>query len=196
MTALRVRLRNGLCFGMVAVAFLMFVPHALAQTPTLAPINDSVTFLKAQVTKVVSSEIKEIAGTPTPENYQTIQAEIVEGPETGKVVTVDNDYLMMKVGDVFYLRHEVNVSENVDVYSVGEPYRIPTIEFFVGLFLVCLFVFGGKQGIRGLCALVASFFFIWYLLLPGILMGYSPILISVGISGLVVRRGLLCNSRI
>lgn len=107
----------------------------------------------------------------------------------GQMVTVDNDFLLMQVGDEFYLRHEVNTLDGTDYYSVDEPYRIPVLEFFVGLFVVCLFVFGGKQGMRGLLSLIASLFFIGFLLLPGILAGYSPVLISMGVSALIIVLG-------
>lgn len=171
------------------VAFLLagaLLP-ALAFAQTAQP--DTITFLKAKVVDVVSSEVKQIPGTETAENYQTIKAEILEGPQTGQVVTLDNDFLLMSVGDEFYLRHDVNPLDGTDYYSVDEPYRIPVLEFFVALFIVCLFVFGGKQGIRGLISLIASLLFIGYVLLPGILAGYSPVLVSMGVSALIIILG-------
>ncbi len=170
---------------LAGILFAIAAPSAHAQTP----VPDTVTYLKAKVVQVVSAEVKQIPGTATPENYQTIKAQILEGDETGQIKEVDNDFLSMKVGDEFYLRHEVNTLDGTDYYSVGEPYRIPTLEFFVGLFLVCLFIFGGRQGIRGLLALLVSLFFIGYLLLPGILAGYSPVLVSMGVSSLIIIVG-------
>jgi len=55
----------------------------------------------------------------------------------------------MTVGEVFYLMHTINSAEGKDVFAVSEPYRLPVVEFFVGLFVLCLFFFGGKQGVRG-----------------------------------------------
>lgn len=157
--------------------------------PTSDGLNDVITYVKAQVTEVLSQTIKEIPGTDTSSPYQTINAKLLDGPYKGQVIQVDNDYLQMRVGDVFYFRHTVNTSEGLDTYAVSDPYRLPVLEFLIGLFLVCLFIFGGKQGLRGLLALIASFFFIGYLLLPGILHGYSPILLSVGISSLIIILG-------
>jgi uncharacterized membrane protein len=152
-------------------------------------LNDVVTYVKAQVLSVGSTTIKEIPGTDTTSPYQTIKAKLLEGAGIGQVIQVDNDYLMMKPGDVFYFRHTVNTSEGIDFYSVSDPYRLPVLEFLIGLFVVFLFIIGGKQGIRGLLALIASFFFIGYLLLPGILHGYSPILVAVGVSSLIIILG-------
>ena len=152
-------------------------------------LNDVITYVKAQVTEVLSQTTKVIPGTDTSSPYQTIKARLLDGPDAGQVIQVDNDYLMMQPGDVFYFRHTVNTSEGVDFYSVSDPYRLPVLEFFIGLFLICLFIFGGKQGIRGLLALLASFFFIGAFLLPGILHGYSPIVVSVGVSSLIIILG-------
>ena len=152
-------------------------------------LNDVVTYVKSQVVSVGSTTVKEIPGTDTSSPYQTIKAKLLDGPNAGQVIQVDNDYLMMKPGDVFYFRHTVNTSEGVDFYSVSDPYRLPVLEFLIGLFVVFLFIIGGKQGIRGLLALIASFFFIGYLLLPGILHGYSPIVVSVCVSSLIIILG-------
>jgi uncharacterized membrane protein len=48
---------------------------------------------------------------------------------------------------------------------------------------------GGVQGIRGLLSLSLSFFVIIFALLPGILAGYSPVLIAVGTSSFIVLVG-------
>jgi uncharacterized membrane protein len=152
-------------------------------------LNDVVTYVKAQVTQVLSQTTKIIPGTDTSSPYQTIKAKLLDGPDAGQVIEVDNDYLMMKPGDVFYFRHTVNTGEGIDFYSVSDPYRLPVLEFLIALFVVFLFIIGGKQGIRGLLALIASFFFIGYLLLPGILHGYSPIVVSVCVSSLIIILG-------
>jgi uncharacterized membrane protein len=183
--------RNNTHMRMRAVLFLSIAlalfgaPEAYAQEI----IQDTVTFVKAEVTEVISQEEKEILGTGTPATYQTIEVRILEGADAGKIITLDNDYLMLKEGEVVYLRHTVNAFEGKNTYAVSEPYRLPILWFFVALFLLCLFIFGGKQGLRGLLALIASLFCIAYLLLPGILAGYSPILLSVGISSLIVIVG-------
>jgi uncharacterized membrane protein len=177
-----------LSFFILLMAFSASTAHAQATT-TPDGLNDVITYPKAQVVEVISQTVKEIPGTDTSSQYQTITAKLLDGPDAGQVIRVDNDYLMMQPGDVFYFRHTVNSSEGVDFYSVSDPYRLPVLEFFIGLFLLCLFVFGGKQGVRGLLALLASFFFIWVLLLPGILHGYSPVLVSVGVSSLIIILG-------
>lgn len=145
--------------------------------------------VKAKVLEVLAEEARDIPGTETKTNFQTLKVEILEGDEKGKEVTVENDYLNLKKGEVFYLVHIISAFDGRDYYSVGEPYRLPALLFFTGLFVLCVFIFGGLQGIRGLLSLVLSFFFIAFLLFPGILRGYSPIVMSIGVSSLIIILG-------
>jgi len=115
---------------------------------------------------------------------QTLKVEILEGNGKGKEMTVDNTYIAMRSGDVFYLD-----TGGATPYSIVDVYRLPVLYFYIGLFVLCVLLFGGAQGIRGLFALIGSFLFIFFLLLPGILHGYSPILVSVGVASLIIVLG-------
>ncbi len=152
-------------------------------------VQDKVTIVKAKVLDIIDQQVKTVPGTDVQSNYQTIKVQILEGDEKDKIVTVSNDYLSLKKGEVFYLMHTENSLEGRDVYSVSEPYRLPAVLFFVILFIVLVLIFGGVQGIRGLLSLGGSLVLILYVLLPGILNGYSPILMSLGVSALIIIVG-------
>ncbi|NBV76736.1 YibE/F family protein [bacterium] len=150
---------------------------------------DKVETVKAQVTEIVSQEVKNIPGTDTSHDYQQIKVKVLEGTQKDQIITVDNDYLSLKVGEVFYLRHETDAASGREMYAVTDPYRLPALYGFIALFVICVLIFGGWQGLRGLIALALSFLFIFYLLFPGILHGYSPILVSVGVASLIIVLG-------
>jgi uncharacterized membrane protein len=152
-------------------------------------IPDTVMTYKAQVTAVVNNGKQTVAGTGVSENDQTITAVILNGDEIGKTVTVDDTYVTLNVGDVFYLVHDTNPSDGTDYYSVSDPVRLPAIGILFVIFLVCVFLFGGWQGARGLVSLGGGLLLIFYVLLPGILAGYSPVLISIGVSALIIIVG-------
>jgi uncharacterized membrane protein len=144
----------------------------------------------AKVQQVLSQTIQDIPGTQTDETVQMLQAQILQGPDKGSVVTVNNDYLNLKSGDEFYANHSIDSSDaSNDTWNVQEPYRLPILEMLGVLFVLAVIVFGGKQGVRGLLSLVASLAAIFWVLLPGILAGYSPILLSIGISAFIVCVG-------
>lgn len=150
---------------------------------------DVVTTVKARVTSVIVQESRNVPGTDVASTYQRIEAELLEGDHRGDIVTIENDYLNLNEGDVFYARHTVNTLDGVDRYSVSDPYRMPILWAFIILFILCVIIFGGKQGVRGLIALIGSFAFIFYFLLPGVMNGYSPVLVSIGISSLIIILG-------
>lgn len=179
-------------FGfLIFISFLLldfsFLPISTVQAQEL--IQSQVEIVKAEVLEVLKQEVREIPGTDTSHSFQEIRIKILEGEQVDKVIILENDYLNLKAGEKFYLRHEIDSFEDRELYAVFEPYRLPAIYGFMALFVVCVVVFGGWQGIRGLLSLVASFLFIFFLLFPGIMAGYSPILISIGVASLIIILG-------
>jgi len=152
-------------------------------------VQNKVETVKAQVLEVLTQEVRNIPGTDTNHDFQTIRVKILEGAQKGKEITVDNDYLSLKKDEVFYLRHETDSIDQREMYAVSEPYRLPAVYGFIGLFVLCVLVFGGLQGLRGLISLVLSLLFIFYLLFPGIIHGYSPVLVAIGVSSLIIVLG-------
>lgn len=152
-------------------------------------ITDTVTLQKAQVLEVSDASTIIIEGTDTPSKSQRIKAKILEGADAGTVADFTNDYIQLKAGDLFYLRHITNRLEGRDMYSVADPYRLNILVILTVAFIILLFIFGGLQGIRGLASLIGSLVLIFYLLLPGILSGHSPILVSIGVASLIIIIG-------
>jgi uncharacterized membrane protein len=161
--------------------------HLVSAQGELVP--DTVTSMKAKVLSIEKEEVREVPGTDTKTTFQTIKVEILDGNEKGRLVTIDNDYLNLETGEVFYLTHTVSSLDDTDYYTVNDPYRLPQVLVVVGLFVVAVIVFGGKQGVRGLVSLVGSFALIFFVLLPGIMQGYSPLLVTVGVASLIIIVG-------
>jgi uncharacterized membrane protein len=185
-----------LFFSSIFFMSVLFIPIPVAYAQTaLATSTDStgsadkVETYKARVVSVVNNGSQSIPGTGVSSQDQTVTAKILDGDEVGKEVTVDNNYIMLNAGDEFYLIHDTNLSDGTDYYSVSDPYRLPALCVLLGIFLVCVFLFGGRQGMRGLISLAGGLLLIFYVLLPAILAGYSPILVSIGVAALIVIVG-------
>lgn len=169
-------------------ALVMFCsPFALVHAQEL--VTDTVHIMKARVVEVVSQETKQVPGTNVEGVYQTIRVEILQEPEKGDIVTIENDYLVLSEGDVLYVNHTTSDLDGTDYYSVVERDRTLPLVVLAALFVFVTLLFGGKQGARGLLALFGSFFFIGIFLLPGILAGYSPVLVSIGVAAVIVTLG-------
>lgn len=178
-------MRHAPLFFALAVLFVApFYAHAQA---TLTP--DTMTIEKAQVTGVSNRETEILPGTDTPTQTQTLSARILQGANSGKSITFENDYIQLAAGDVFYLRHVTNSLDGTDYYSVSDPYRLNILTGLLVAFIILIVIFGGIQGVRGFASLCGSFVLIFWLLIPGILNGYSPILVSIGVSSLIIILG-------
>lgn len=143
---------------------------------------------KAKVLTASPSTIRIIEGTGTSERIQTITIQVLEGPDKGVTTTIKNDYIQLKPGDVFYVRHTIG-GFDPETWSVSDPYRLNVLLAVAIGFLALLFIFGGWQGLRALATLVGSILLITYGLIPGITSGISPVLVSLGVASAIIIFG-------
>jgi len=169
--------------------FILFVGILLPSFSHGAELmQDKVGVVKAKVLEVLSQTDKIFPGTDTESPVQSLRVQILEGDEIGKIVVFDNDYVMLQKGAKFYLSYTIEPSGR-EFYSVYEPDRTPVLLFFTFVFVVLVIIFGGIQGLRGLLSLFGSLFVIIFVLLPGILGGQSPLLVSIGVSSIIIILG-------
>lgn len=140
---------------------------------------------RGKVLEIQGQEMREIPGTDTEHLYQTLSVEILDGPRAGEEITIENDYLELEKGDKFYFNYLKYIGGQ-EVYAVTNIDRRDALIFFALLFVVAVIAFGGWQGVRSLLALGGSFVAIFYVLLPGLLHGWNPLLLSF-----VVASGIL-----
>ena len=152
--------------------------------------QQNIIIVKARVTEIVSTgtesagDLNDSRTSPT----QDIKVMIEEGKDAGKLVELTNDYVMLNVGDLFYLNETPNPDGTVS-YNVNAPYRLNTLFLFFVIFLILVFLFGGAQGMRGLISLGSSLVLIVFVLVPDILHGFSPIIASLGVASLIIVVG-------
>lgn len=171
------------------VLFILLACPATVSAEKLTPIHDTLTFSKAKVVEVSNQHTEILPGTDTPSKSQILKAEILDGTEKGKVVTFNNDYIQLEVSEVFYLRHSTSQSDGTDFYTVSDPYRLDVLIGLAVVFLLLTFLFGGLPGVRGLASLAGSIVLIFWLLLPSILQGFSPIIAAIGVSSIIIVVG-------
>jgi len=167
----------------ILFAICFFAP---LQSSAQELIQDKVEIVRAKVVEVVSQEKKEVPGTDVQSVYQTIKAEILEGDKKGQTITIENDFLVLKKGDKFFLRHSISSLDGQEMYSVRDIDRRGVILGFIILFMVVVIIFSGKQGVRSILSLAGSFFVILYVLVPSLLKGYPPIPTSIAIAAVIL----------
>ncbi|MBI5126777.1 MAG: YibE/F family protein [Candidatus Taylorbacteria bacterium] len=147
---------------------------------------------KSYVARVVSidSEVESITpGLGLKGLQQTLTVEITEGLERGKQISVSNDYMRLSAGDKIFLLETTRTEDGAKLYSVQDPYRLNFLIALGVIFIILVIIFGGMQGVRGLVSLLGSLVLILGVLLPGILHGYQPVLMSIFVSSLIIVVG-------
>ena len=167
----------------ISFVFIALLPYSL-QAQEL--IQDKVEIIEADVLEVLNQEEKNVPGTDLLSTYQTIVIKILEGDQNGKVVTMENDLLVLEPGDKVFVYYTVDGLDGRETYSVRDIDRRGVILFFVALFVAVVLFFSGKQGVRSLIGLAGSFFVILYVLIPSLLAGFPPVLTSIAIATVIL----------
>jgi len=141
--------------------------------------------LKAEVVEVVNERVVPIMGTDASTTVQTIEARIDEGDREGEIITFEIDYVTLASGDNIYLTH-VRSIDGIETYIFKDVNRQGPTWLLLGLFILLLVVFAGKQGVRALLSLALSVGAIIFLLIPALLAGYEPVLASFMIASLIL----------
>lgn len=143
-------------------------------------VNSSGTsYVKAVVNEIVEDNIQEDGSRI---GYQKVRLKLLSGKLKGQVIDGTSFAGYLYGADcTIGMRVIASISEygdntSVAVYSYD---RSNTIYMFVGLFLLMLWVIGGKKGFKSAIGLIFTFVCIIYLFLPMLYKGYSPFLSAV-----------------
>ncbi len=174
-------------FLLVILSSLFFAPAALAQD-TAAPIIPKNTYAKGEVAEILEDTVLDIEGYKQP--YQKVKVEVTSGDDKGSFfehefqLPVNNrDPEKLHVGEKVVV---VKVTrEGESEFYIAEKYRLPSVIWvFLGFFLLAI-VFGGWKGFTSTLGLGISLIIIVSFIIPQIVAGRSPVLISL-IGGLFI----------
>ena len=141
--------------------------------------------VRAKVLEITESFERDIMGTNTTTTVQVLRIELLEGEQTGVIKVLENDITVLGVGDIIF----VNRLESIDgsEYVVFKDVERRPQLLIVSLILVALIIaFAGWQGIRAIGSLLLSIVAIITILVPALLAGYSPALVSLGIAAVIL----------
>lgn len=145
---------------------------------------------EAAVRTVSETVYEDVPGTNARHIRQPIEIEFLEGPLVHEVRGVVNELTPVSVGTIVYVQYIQDI-DGVEYLYVFEVQRSWGIYVFLIVFATILIVFGGMQGVRALLALTLGLLGIAYVLIPGLLAGYSPVLISIAVAATVLFLALM-----
>lgn len=164
--------------------------YALAQdlTDNSQEANSQQQYYQGEVTKIDKEGKQDIDGNVTP--YQDLEVKLLEGPDAGNTFPVENVgesnityQLTVAVGDKIVVS-PVTQGDQAGQYIFVDIYRLDYLPFLLIFFVVVVILIAGKKGIGSLIGLGTSLAIILAWIIPQILGGQDPVLISI--SGSIV----------
>lgn len=135
---------------------------------------------------MVSEENVKVAEINLETFSQNLKIKIIDENEKERVIDLENDYIKLKKGDKVFVENVRNSIEGRDTFIVKEKDRTDTLIYFLVIFIFSVILFGGIQGVRSVVSLFLSFVAIGYILVPAIMNGYSPVLISGAVATVIL----------
>jgi len=174
---------NKLFFSAIFIFVLSLFVTPIVNAQTTAELhNDYQGTYRARVLEIVSSEIQDNPFTNLKTLSQKIKAKVLDGPKKGLVIETEDDFLKLEKGDVFYFNYNKYI-DGTEGYDITNIDRRGALFLLLLVFVAVILLFGRWQGLRSLLALFGSFAVIAYVLLPGILHGWNPLLASFLVAG-------------
>jgi uncharacterized membrane protein len=164
------------------IALALLVPALSTAQEVHQELQETV---RAEVLEVLSEHERDIVGTDATAVVQEVRVHVLEGEKKGEVATFENDLAVLEAGDSIYINRLLSI-EGIEYYTFKDvDRRLPLITLGL-LFVAVLLLFSGMHGIRALASLLGSVLVIFYALVPLLLAGYSPVLVSIGVSAIML----------
>ena len=167
--------------GLVVLALLLLTAPQ-PKLATRAP-GTSGEILRGRIERVLEEGTRLAGGQQQP--FARLQVRAESGSIKGAALEVDeraigatNRIRSFQEGDPILLSYTRNADGSDTAYIV-EPVRTPQLAWLAAIFAVAIGVVGGLQGLRALLGMAISFLIILRFIIPHILAGHSPVLVSV-----------------
>ncbi len=163
-------------FSSFLVGLLWFVslPY-LVQAQTLDQT------MEAEVVWIIQDGEVEFFGKTQP--YQKLTFEVLSGPEAGQQVAYEYGSIPLSVSTRYKVGDRVILGKSEgadgDYYYIVDRIRRPSLYALVGLFVLVIVLVAKGRAISSLVALLASFVVIFFVVLPQLLAGHEPVLVSM-----------------
>jgi uncharacterized membrane protein len=181
--------------GIIKVLFLLFLFCGLSQIYAESPVEKSEkTNSLSEITatgKIIAildekTVIDPMSGRPV--LSQKLQVRITSGKYKGKEVRVihnetDNPVFNIKVGVGDRVVMMITAGpDGIEEANIADLERVNYLYILAIVFVILLLAIGMKKGAKALCSLLLTLTLICGVLLPGLLKGYSPVLLTCGIA--------------
>lgn len=166
--------------------FLFFVLCTFAVPAAAQEVHqDLKEIIEARVVEVLDEFERPIYGTDTVVDVQVVKAEVLTGEQIGETIEFENELVPLSDDDHIYLNHVVMI-DGYEYYMFKDYKRQSQLVVLLVMFAAALIWFAGRQGFLALLSLGLSIAAIFFILIPALLAGYDPILVSLGVASVIL----------
>lgn len=152
---------------------------ALLLMPCISFAQENIS--KSKVIDVISTESSQLEGFDISTTRQTITTEFLDGSKEGERVTFSQDKFIVEEGETVFVQESTPGQ-----YQVLEKDRTEMIAYIFALFALLIVLLNGKQGVKSILGLALSFAIIIFVMLPLVIQGYNPLVISIVVGGIIL----------
>ena len=183
-------------FAILVIIFGALIGYANINNPGSNSADSSVEYVKAEVINV---EENNLSTNDNIENIvtgdQKITIRIKSGEHKDEQCTINNYVsafrnIIVESGDKIIARVDTKGNGSYE-FSVYNYNRAPILYGFIIVFLISLCVIGGKKGIKAMVGLLYTLISIFFILIPLIMRGYSPVLVTIFIVSITAVGSLI-----
>ncbi len=153
-------------------------------TEAESPLETIDEFYKGRITKIISEEENRGYGPGSEMYVQELEVKIISGTDKNTLVVVSNEIPLneahtrkLEPGDTLLIGKSV-VGDEVQYY-INDVYRLNALWIVLSIFVIIVVVLTRLHGIRAFVGLGTSFLVIIWFIVPRILAGNNPLLISL-----------------
>jgi uncharacterized membrane protein len=171
-------------------SFLLSI-FALITVNTVVIANNDIEFPEpqeelAKVVDIINEEVDPALNVFGPgQKLQTLKIKILSGDLKGNTYTIENRLsgnpaydINAKVGDSVILNIEELPGGETEI-NIANYHRFPALAILFSVFVLLILIIGRIKGLKALISLGITYFLIFYFMIPMILRGYSPLLITI-----------------
>ena len=147
------------------------------------PLDDNQETVEARVIEVLEEGTIEQGGLQQP--YQKLRLEILSGRLAGRAVTMDygtqtlgSNVILYQPDDRVQVTH-LTRADGGDLFYITEPQRLTPLLILLVLFVIFIIAVSRWKGVRSLLGMAISLYVITQFILPLILAGYPPLLVTI-----------------
>ena len=114
---------------------------------------------------------------------QVLIVKFTNGPYNGKTATITHDFsgypteLLYSIGNLIFVQEFNNPPQRR--FVVTGPVRDHVLYILIAIFALCIIIIAGFQGIRSIISLSLIFMIIFYALVPLVIRGSNPIVVTL-----------------